>query len=173
LPDLLFSIKQKSGIVIEKPSKMDLEKELPGTYRNEYHKGLINLLYTASRIGDTIKPLLKKHGLTSQQYNVLRVLRHYSEEDINLNFLRNRMLDKYSDVSRIVHKLYQKRLISRKENESDRRNKSLNITEKGLKVLAELEDIRSMEDNFLTHLEKSEIQEFNRLLDKSREQCGN
>jgi DNA-binding MarR family transcriptional regulator len=151
---------------------MDLEKELPGKYRNEYHKGLINLLYTANLIGDAVMQLLKEHGLTSQQYNILRVLRHFREEDVNLNFLRHRMLDKHSDVSRIVQKLYEKRLISRKENKSDRRNKSLNITEKGLKLLAELDDIRSMEDHFLAHLKKSEIQEFNRLLDKSREHGG-
>jgi DNA-binding MarR family transcriptional regulator len=148
---------------------MDLEKELPGNYRNDYHKGLINLLFTASCIGDDIKQLLKEHGLTSQQYNILRVLRRYNEEEVNLNFLRHRMLDRHSDVSRIVNKLYQKRLISRKENKSDRRNKSLKITEKGLKLLDKLEEIRSMEDRFLSHLEKSEIQELNRLLDKSRE----
>ncbi len=150
---------------------MNLENELPGKYRDEYHKGLINLLFTASRIDDTIKQLLKEHGLTTQQYNILRVLRHYRDEDVNLNFLRDRMLDRYSDVSRIVQNLYQKRLIRRKENTSDRRNKNLNITEIGLKVLADLENIRSMEDNFLAHFEKSEIQEFNRLLDKSRENC--
>ena len=151
---------------------MNLEKELPGNYRDEYHKGLINLLFTASRISDAIKQLLKEHGLTTQQYNILRVLRHYREEDVNLNFLRDRMLDRYSDVSRIVQNLYQKRLISRKENKSDRRNKNLDITEKGLKVLEELEDIRKLEDNFLAHFEKSEIREFNRLLDKSREHCS-
>jgi DNA-binding MarR family transcriptional regulator len=150
---------------------MDLEKELPGNYRDEYHKGLINLLYTASRISDSIKQLLREHGLTTQQYNVLRVLRHYGDQEVNLNFLRDRMLDRYSDVSRIVQNLYQKRLISRKENRADRRNKNLNITEKGLKVLAELEDIRSMENKVLAHFEESEILEFNRLLDKSRKHC--
>jgi DNA-binding MarR family transcriptional regulator len=115
--------------------------------------------------------MLKEHGLTTQQYNVLRVLRRYGDQEVNLNFLRERMLDRYSDVSRIVQNLYQKRLISRKENRADRRNKNLKITEKGLKILADLEDIRFMEDKVLAHFEKSEILEFNRLLDKSREHC--
>lgn len=151
---------------------MDLEKELPGKYRNDFHKGLINLLYTANRVSDYIKQLLKQHGLTSQQYNILRILRHFRDEDVNLNFLRQRMLDKHSDVSRIVDKLHQKKLLKRIENQSDRRNKSLRITDRGLQILEELDDIRSLEDTFLAHLEKSEIIEFNRLLNKSREQCG-
>ena len=125
---------KRSGNFIEKLFNMDIEKELPGTYRNEYHKGLINLLFTAGRIGDAITQLLKKHGLTPQQYNVLRVLRHFRETDVNLNFLRHRMLDRYSDVSRIVQKLYEKKMIQRKENKSDRRNVSLHITEKGLNM---------------------------------------
>jgi DNA-binding MarR family transcriptional regulator len=75
---------------------------------------------------------LKKHGLTEQQYNILKVLRGFRKEGpLSIGFLKERMLDKKSDVSRIVDKLFAKKLIIRQENPTDRRQKALDITNKG------------------------------------------
>ncbi len=147
---------------------MSLETELKGVFRNDYHRGLINLLYTASRIMDEIHTIIKANDLTPQQYNILRVLRRYRDTDVNLSFIRERMIDRNSNVSRIVDNLYHKKLAVRDENKSDRRRKSISITEKGLRVLAGMDAIKTMEDKLLGNLDPSEIKELNRLLEKSR-----
>jgi len=78
-------------------------------------------------------------------------------------------LDKNSDVSRIVDKLFEQDLISRTENGSDRRIKDVQITQKGLELIETMKDCISKEDMMLKNLNADEISELNRLLDKIRE----
>ena len=148
---------------------MQIEEEIKGRFRNEYHKGLINLTFTVNALGYQFQQLLKVHGLTEQQYNVLRVLRGFrSEAPIAIGFIKDRMLDKSSDVSRIVDKLATKGFVDRKENEVDRRQKEVEITEKGLALLTEMLPCEKKADTLLENLELAEVQELNRLLDKIR-----
>ncbi len=147
---------------------MTLESELKGLFRNDYHRGLINLLFTSNRIMEGIHCIIKNHGLTPQQYNILRILGKFREEEINLNFIKCRMIDKHSDVSRVVENLYRKKLVIRVENKTDRRQKSIRISSKGLRLLEEMDEIRGLEDTLLESLNKEEITELNRLLDKIR-----
>jgi DNA-binding MarR family transcriptional regulator len=115
---------------------MTLEEELKGRFRNEYHKGLINLTYTMKQLSYEFFQSLKVHGLAEQQYNVLRILRGFrSTSPHAIGFIKERMLDRDSDVSRIVDRLYEKELVSRIENPKDRRQKSVEITENGLALL--------------------------------------
>jgi len=100
----------------------------------------------------------------------LRVLRGYrSNGPVSISFLKERMLDKNSDVSRIVDKLFEQDLISRTENGSDRRIKDVQITQKGLKLIETMKDCILKEDMMLKNLNAVEISELNRLLDKIRE----
>ncbi|NLJ20679.1 MAG: MarR family transcriptional regulator, partial [Bacteroidales bacterium] len=115
---------------------MRLEEEIQGRFRNEYHKGFINLIYTAKQLSYEFVQSLKSHDITEQQYNVLRILRGYrSEAPLTIGFIKERMLDKNSDVSRIIDRLYEKGLLSREENSQDRRQKLVDITDKGLELL--------------------------------------
>ena len=101
---------------------MKIEDEIKGRFRNEYHKGLINLIFTTKHLSYDFHQSLKKHGLAEQQYNVLRILRGFrSEAPLCIGFIKERMLDKDSDVSRIVDRLFEKGLVSRVENKEDRR----------------------------------------------------
>ena len=148
---------------------MTIEDELKGRFRNDYHKGLINLTYTAKQLSDEFFQSLKTHNITEQQYNVLRILRGFrSEAPLCIGFIKERMLDKDSDVSRIVDRLYEKQLISRKENPDDRRLKTIEITKLGLDLLDRLFDCEKKADTLLNKLSKSEIILFNQLLDKIR-----
>ena len=148
---------------------MSLEEELKGRFRNEYHRGLINLNYTTKQLSYEFFQSLKKHGLTEQQYNVLRILRGFrAETALSIGFIKERMLDKDSDVSRIVDRLFDKGYLSRRENPGDRRQKSLEITEKGLTLLDNMFDCEKKADTLLKNLSEAEILEFNRLLDKIR-----
>ena len=149
---------------------MKIEDEIKGRFRNEYHKGLINLNFTVKQLSYNFLQSLKKHGLTEPQYNILKVLRaSYSESPSSIGFLKERMLDKSSDVSRIVDKLYEKGYIDRKENSTDRRQKDVEITEKGLVLLSDSDDCELKADTLLKNLTSDEIQELNRLLDKIRD----
>lgn len=148
---------------------MNIEAEIKGHFRNEYHKGVINLNYTVKQIAYQFYQTLKKHELTEQQYNVLRVLRGFrSESNISISFVKERMLDKNSDVSRIVDKLFERGLIDRKECPMDRRQKDLKITDKGLALLNEMFYCEKEVDNLLTNLTLEEVKQLNVLLDKIR-----
>ncbi len=148
---------------------MTLEEEIKGHFRNDYHKGLINLSYTARLLSYEFIQSLKKHEITEQQYNVLRILRGFrAEAPLSIGFIKERMLDKDSDVSRIVERLFEKEMVSRKENSADRRQKDIEITAKGLLLLDSMLDCEMQADKLLKNLTAEEIQEFNRLLDKIR-----
>ncbi|HDK36585.1 MAG TPA: MarR family transcriptional regulator, partial [Bacteroidetes bacterium] len=139
---------------------------------NEYHKGLINLNYTVKQLTYCFRQFLKKHGLTEPQYNILKILRGFrSEAPLSIGFIKERMLDKNSDVSRIVDKLYMNGLVNRRENPTDRRQKEVDITESGLALLEKMDDCEKMIDTLLSNLAPEEVQELNRLLDKIREKA--
>jgi len=146
---------------------MKIEDEIKGRFRNEYHKGLINLIFTANQLKYEFERNLKSHNLTEQQYNVLRILRGFrNEAPLTIRFIKERMLDKNSDVSRIVDKLYLRGLVSRTENPDDRRQKSISITQKGEDILGKMLDCEHKADKLLSKLTENEVHELNRLLDK-------
>jgi len=149
---------------------MEIEDEVKGRFRNEYHKGLINLIYTVRQLNYLFLQSLKKHGLTEPQYNILRVLRGFrSEGPSSIGFLKERMLDKSSDVSRLVDKLYEKGYVERAENPLDRRQKNIEITEKGLALLDAMHECEKKAETLLDNLTPEEVKELNRLLNKIRE----
>jgi len=148
---------------------MRIEDELKGRFRNDYHKALINLVYTSNAINSKFISYLKQRGLTAQQYNVLRVLQGHKSEARSIDFLRERMLDKNSDMSRIVERLYQKKLVDREENEADRRQKKIKITASGIELLTQMLECERKADTLLSNLNTQEISEFNQLLDKIRD----
>lgn len=148
---------------------MKIEDELKGRFRNEYHKGAINLAYTYKHLGYEFHQSLKAHGLAEQQYNVLRILRGFrSEAPVSIGFIKERMLDKNSDISRIVDRLFEKGFVNRSENPNDRRQKNIEITIKGLNLLDKMLNCELKTDTLLKNLSQSEVEELNRLLDKIR-----
>jgi len=149
---------------------MSIEDELKGRFRNDYHKGIINLTYTAKQLSYEFYQSLKSYGLAEQQYNVLRILRGFRPEaPLSIGFIKERMLDKDSDVSRIVDRLFEKGFVNRTENPADRRQKSVEITEAGLALLDKMFSCEQKADTLLNNLTPEEINELNRLLDKIRE----
>ncbi|GET29298.1 MarR family winged helix-turn-helix transcriptional regulator [Prolixibacter sp. SD074] len=149
---------------------MSIDEEIKGRFRNEYHKGFINLTYTVKLLSYEFHKFLKAHGLTEQQYNVLRILRGFrSRAPLSISFIKQRMLDKNSDVSRIIDRLFEKGLLSRKENPDDRRQKSVKITTKGLELLDKMFICEQKVDTLLKNLSMDEVKQLNYLIDKIRE----
>ena len=147
---------------------MKIDEEIDGRFRNEYHKGMINLIYTTNLLNYDFLQTLKQHDLTSQQYNILKILRGFGMKPRSIDFLRVRMLDKKSDISRIIDRLYKRKLIDRCESVDDRRQKDITITEQGLDLLSKMDDCEKKIDLMLNNLTKKEVEILNELLDKIR-----
>lgn len=148
---------------------MRLEDEIKGHFRNEYYKGLINLTYTTRKLGYRFLCELKKHNITEQQYNVLRILRGFrSEAPLSIGFIKERMLDRDSDVSRLVDRLFISGFVERYEDKTDRRKKTVEITEKGMNLLTSMLETELSGDKLLQNLTDDEVKQLNYLLDKIR-----
>jgi DNA-binding MarR family transcriptional regulator len=137
-------------------------------FRNEYQKAGINLIYTFNWVTEQMKNLFEKHGLTAQQFNILRILRGAAAPLSTLQ-IRQRMLDKMSDTSRIVDRLIIKGLVKKNISKVDKRLVDVAITEKGKKLLAKLDGHQDEMDAVLSNLSDSEAKTLNKLLDKIRE----
>ena len=149
---------------------MRIEEEIKIFFRNEYHKAMINLTYTVRQLSYEFEQSLKKHNLTEAQYNVLKIISDFSSQGpLSIRFIRERMLEKNSDVSRIVDKLVSKNLIERKENTLDRRQKDIGISEHGLELLDKMFACDKKADTLLKNLSLDEVKSLNKLLDKIRE----
>lgn len=148
---------------------MKIEEELDGRFRNNYHKGVINLIYTTSLITTGFNQSVKEQGLSIQQYNILKILRGFGNEPRSIDFIKKRMLDKQSDVSRIIDRLYLKKLVDRKESKCDRRQKDIVITKKGMELLSAMDNIEHEIDKLLKNLSEAEVESLNNILDKIRE----
>jgi DNA-binding MarR family transcriptional regulator len=147
---------------------MKLEDEInQKKFKSETQKLIINMLYTSNWLEGKMKIFFDEAELTPQQYNVLRILRG-SKESLSTNQIRERMLDKMSDASRIVDRLIVKNLATKKTHSSDKRLVQVEITKKGLKLLEHLDPkILEMEAG-MTGLTKTESATMNALLDKMR-----
>jgi DNA-binding MarR family transcriptional regulator len=147
---------------------MRIEDEIKSKFKDEKHKLMVNIHLTASRIGEKIQYEMKKHDLTSTQFNVLRILRGQNQKAVSIGLIKERMIDRNSDVSRIIDRLLKKRLIERKENKLDRRQKDVRISDSGLAVLAEIDKSSELHGDIFAHMSSSEIDILNNLLDKAR-----
>lgn len=148
---------------------MRIEEAIQQTkpFRNAWHKATVNILYTNNWVQEQIKNELKPYGLTMQQYNVLRVLKG-AGKPISTSVIRERLLDKMADTSRMVDRLHQKGLVLRKACKHDKRLVDVSISPQGEKLLASLKNINPDLDLILNNLSEEEAETLNRLLDKAR-----
>ena len=147
---------------------MKIEDEIKSNFDNEHHKALVNLIYTNYQIAFIMRQNFKKYDITSQQYNILRILKGQYPDAASIGLLKERMLDKSSDVSRIVDRLLLKKYISRTECKTDRRQKDVIISKKGINLLEEMTKEEKNKDHVLKNLSIEEAQHLNFLLDKIR-----
>ena len=148
---------------------MTLESEIKQKkFQSEYHKAIVNIVYTYNWMIEKQTRQLKPFDITLQQYNILRILRGQHPNPATVKLIKERMLDKMSDVSRLVEKLRIKELVNRNICLHDRRNVDVYITEKGLGLLKELDPKEKEMGEFMSNLSKNEIEQLNTYLDKLR-----
>ncbi|MBO9199640.1 MULTISPECIES: MarR family winged helix-turn-helix transcriptional regulator [Niastella] len=149
-------------------SAMSIEKDIQQSkFRNEYHKTVVNLIFTYNWITEKTKQFFDKGDITSQQYNILRILRGAGKPLSTLQ-IRQRMLDKMSDTSRIVDRLVKKELVQKVICKTDRRLVDVTITEMGLQLLDKLDSYNEQMDAMLANLTEEDAKMLNHLLDKIR-----
>ncbi|MGE0569420.1 MAG: MarR family winged helix-turn-helix transcriptional regulator, partial [Bacteroidia bacterium] len=128
----------------------------------------INIYYTNCYIFSKFQDLLSEYKLTVQQYNILRILRGQFPQTASIGTIKERMLDKNSDITRIIDRLIIKQLAERKNSISDRRVTEIKITKKGLSLLKKMDLVDLKSDNILSHLNETDLKKLNELLDKIR-----
>lgn len=144
----------------------DLSKDINSTFANEWVKALLNIKYTSNYLNNITEQQFKPFGISGQQYNVLRILRG-AKEAITVNTVRNRMVEKSPNLTRLMDKLCTKGYVKRTRSETDRRTVFLEISELGLQFLDEIQ-LSDERLDFEKLLSINEAKELNRLLDKIR-----
>ncbi len=148
---------------------MEIGKEIKQKkFKSEHQKMLINIFFTSSWLGSKHACTIKPYSISSQQFNILRILRGQYPKPATVNLLIDRMLDKNSNASRLVEKLRLKKLVERAVCCEDRRAVNVAITQKGLDLLIELDKQESAFIKELKTISEKEAEQINLLLDKLR-----
>lgn len=147
---------------------MSLEDDImQSTFESDYHKLHINVLYTASWLNGLVTEVLLPFDLSPEQFNVLRILRG-AKTSVNLKYISDRLINKQSNTSRLIDKLYAKQMVERKVAENDRRNVAIEISLKGLDIVNEASlKIKTVEEK-MKNIKPKEAKEISDGLDRLR-----
>jgi len=143
----------------------DFSKEINSVFPNERVKALLNIKFTANYLDNIGNAILKPFNISEQQYNILRILRG-AKNAITVKTVKERMVQKSPNATRLMDKLCDKNLIERVRCENDRRVVYVQINGKGLALLDEIkiEDF----DDYMNNISEKEAKLLNELLDKLR-----
>jgi DNA-binding MarR family transcriptional regulator len=132
-------------------------------------KVILNIIYTNNVINEKFNDILKPFDLSSEQYNVLRILRGQKGCPANMCVIQERMVAKNSNTTRLIDKLLLKELVTREVCSENRRKIDVLITQKGLAVLEDLDPkVEKYEQLFSENLDNQELENLNILLEKYR-----
>ncbi len=149
---------------------MNIDKAIKQkAFKNEHQKAMVNMIYTSNWIHEKQKEIFEPHDITSQQFNILRILRG-SRSPLSTMDIRDRMLDKNSDTSRMVVRLERKKLVSKRLNDKDQRLVDVTISERGLELLSRLDQQDEQLIGIISNLTIEDAKKLNALLDKIRHQ---
>lgn len=149
---------------------MKIEDEIKQTkFRDIYQKVAVSILFTSNWLMGRQQDFFKPFGITTQQFNILRILRGQHPNAISGVEIKSRMLDRNSDISRLLDRLLKKDLISKSQSENDKRAANVSITPKGLDMLHTIDDkFIEAERGHFKGLSEAEANQLSQLLDKAR-----
>ncbi|MEZ5015599.1 MAG: MarR family transcriptional regulator [Flavipsychrobacter sp.] len=137
--------------------------------KDPYMRAYINIMYTGVWLQQNVSQVLKPFDITEPQYNVLRILRGQQGSPMNLYEIQDRMIQKMSNVSRLIDKLLVKGLVERNECQDNRRRVDIVIREAGLKLLEDIEQpLLAMLGNVSKNITEEEARMLGDVLDKLR-----
>lgn len=148
---------------------MKIEDEIKQkAFKDAYQKVAVNILFTSGWLSGIHNKNLKSYGVSSQQFNILRILRGQYPETCNVSLLVERMLDKSSNVTRLLDKLVIKELVTRNSCPEDRRKFNILITKKGLDLLNTLDSEIDKSEDVMNNISEEEATLLSDILDKLR-----
>jgi len=129
-------------------------------------EAVISLLVAAEHVDQALAPLWAQHGITADQYNVLRILRGVHPDGHPRNEVARRMIHRAPDVTRMLDRLVRQGLVRRRRNSADRRESVATITDAGLALLARIDpDVHGLQTTLTRVLGERELRELVRLCD--------
>ncbi|MGS2726026.1 MarR family winged helix-turn-helix transcriptional regulator [Psychroserpens sp. BH13MA-6] len=143
----------------------DLAKDINSKFENQKVKAFLNIIYTANWISSCQNEFFKDYGISPQQYNILRIL-NGANDALNVQTIKDRMLERSPNATRLMDKLCAKKLIQRLPSEHDRRVVKIEITKKGQDLLAAIPS--NFNKDMLKNLSEEEAKQLSDLLDKMR-----
>lgn len=148
---------------------MGIEKDIQQQhFQSESQKAIVNLVYTYHWITEKIKTMLSQDGITMQQFNILRILRGSDPQPLSTLTIRERMLDKMSDTSRIVDRLVLKGWVIKRTCASDKRLVDVSITKEGKRLLEKIDKRMDEMNVVISSLSQQDLKRLNELLDQMR-----
>ncbi len=150
---------------------MKIDDEIQSEFKSSMHRAIVNVRYTSNVLASRQNKFMNQFGLSMPQFNILRILRG-AKKTISINSIKDRMVEKSPNSTRLMDKLIEKELISRERCDSDRRIVYVKIARKGLKLLKEI-DVRFDDEGanyemFPSNLSNAEADQLSLLLDKLR-----
>ncbi len=143
----------------------DISKDIKSKFPNNKVKALINIKYTANWLSSNENEFFKPYGISPQQFNILRILRGAGEA-IKVQVIKDRMIERAPNATRLMDKLCDKKFIERIRCEHDRRVVYINISKQGLELLSTIDT--SLNLDYLGNLTDKEAAQLSDLLDKIR-----
>lgn len=143
----------------------DISKDINSTFISNKVKALINIKYTANWLNSRENDFFKPYLISPQQYNILRILRG-AKDEIKVQIVKDRMIERAPNATRLMDKLCDKKLIERARCENDRRVVYVKITHQGLELLTTIDEHKNF--SFLKNLTDKEAATLSDLLDKIR-----
>ena len=138
-------------------------------FRSREQQATLGLLRTADAMKRSLAQVIDPHGITPQQYNVLRILRGAGPDGLPTLTIGERMIEHTPGVTRLVDRLERKGLVERTPCPKDRRRVFCRITSKGLELLTELDEpVNRWDTQALSVLQPSDLDSLITLLDRVR-----
>lgn len=150
--------------ILQKPLERLIQQRVP--FRSPKARVEVGLLYLAAVMQSDMNRYFKPFGITPQQYNVLRILRGQYPKPTSINLIKERVLDKMCDASRIVDRLVKNGMVEKKVNLRDKRVADIVITEKALSLLSEVDQHFYQKDSIAYVLDETDTELLNTLIDK-------
>ena len=148
---------------------MKIEDEIrQARFRNDHQKVIVNLMYTAAWLNARQEDFFKPFGITSSQFNILRILRGQGGKSLTGAEIKERMLERNSDISRLLDRMVRKNYITRIQCPTDKRASNVSITGTGLSILKEIDQAIDQHEKAFLKLNQTEARQLSLLLDKAR-----
>ncbi len=148
---------------------MKLEDVLKTTrFNDEVHKATLNILYTSYWMRDNMSAVMKDIGITSEQFNILRILKGKYPEAMCVKDIGSRMIEKSSNVPRILDRLVAKELVMRTTSKEDKRETIISLTDTGMQTLQRANEALATINKQTIGINNEEAAILNQLLEKLR-----